>query len=334
MFDRAIARGLTARYYNSDLPFSAVWGARGATWTRPVAEYYADCAAGTLPNITFVDPPFRDGGGGDGMSADEHPLGDVRLGQAFMSDIVHAFIESPNWERGALFIVYDEWGGFFDHVRPPSVPDARRSSNIDKDFGQMGFRIPAVAVSPFAKRGAVSHQLCGFESIISLMTYRFGLGHLTTRDARANEHRLEHGLDEAELRAARPARPRSHRLGPCTLRRRRRARTASRPTRATSPRSRTWPSASASRPARARPTRSSASRLAAKSAALSTNTAAANQPRPTPPPPRDQYHCRYSRVLHVVLRPNGRGGTSSVEGLPGVRLFVALPLAEGQFAPM
>ena len=63
VFDRALGRGVTARYYNSDLPFSAVWGARGATWTRPVAEYYADCAAGTLANITIVDPPFRDGGG-------------------------------------------------------------------------------------------------------------------------------------------------------------------------------------------------------------------------------------------------------------------------------
>ena len=93
-----------------------------------------------------------------------------------MSDVVHAFIESPCWERGALFIVYDEWGGFFDHVRPPSVPDIRRSSNIDEDFGQMGYRIPAVSVSPFAKRGAVSHQLCGFESIIKLITYRYGLG--------------------------------------------------------------------------------------------------------------------------------------------------------------
>jgi phospholipase C len=196
LFDRALANNpanvpapglVTARYYNSDLPFSAVWGARGASWTRPIAEYYADCAAGTLPNITFVDPPFRDGGGGDGLSADEHPLGDVRLGQAFMSDVVHAFIESPNWERGALFIVYDEWGGFFDHVRPPSVPDVRRNAgNLDEDFGQMGFRIPAVVVSPYAKRGAVSHQLCGFESIIKLITYRYGLGNLTTRDARAN----------------------------------------------------------------------------------------------------------------------------------------------------
>jgi phospholipase C len=194
IFDRALANNpanvpapglLTARYYNSDLPFSATWGARGVPWTRPVADYYADCAAGTLPNVSFVDPPFRDGGGGDGMSADEHPLGDVRLGQAFMSDIVHAFIESPNWERGALFIVYDEWGGFFDHVRPPSVPDDRRSSNIDADFGLMGFRIPAVVISPYAQRNSVSHQLCGFESILKLITYRFGLGSLVTRHQRA-----------------------------------------------------------------------------------------------------------------------------------------------------
>ena len=114
-----------------------------------------------------------------------------------MSDVVHAFIESPNWERGALFIVYDEWGGFFDHVRPPSVPDARQSSNIDEDFGLMGFRIPAVAISPYARRGAVSHQSCGFESIIKLITYRFGLGSLTTRDARAQQHRRQHGLARA-----------------------------------------------------------------------------------------------------------------------------------------
>jgi phospholipase C len=94
IFDRALGRGVSARYYNSDLPFSAVWGARGATWTHPLAEYYADCALGRLPNLSFVDPPFRDGGGGDGISADEHPHGDVRLGQAWMADVVRAFVES------------------------------------------------------------------------------------------------------------------------------------------------------------------------------------------------------------------------------------------------
>ena len=190
IFDVALAKGLSARYYNSDLPFSAVWGPRAVPWTNPIARYYADCAAGTLPNITIVDPPFRDGGGFDGNSADEHPHGDVRLGQAFMSDVVHAFLESPNYERGALFVVYDEWGGFFDHVRPPSVPDDRQSSNLDEDFGQMGFRIPAVTVSPYTLKrksytARVDHGLYGFESILKMISYRFGLPALTKRVAEA-----------------------------------------------------------------------------------------------------------------------------------------------------
>ena len=183
-----------------------------------MAEYYADCAAGTLPNITFVDPPFRDGGGGDGISADEHPLGDVRLGQAFMSDVVHAFIESPNWERGALFIVYDEWGGFFDHVRPPSVPDARRSSNIDDDFGLMGFRIPAVAVSPFAtaRRGQPSAVRVRVDHQPDHLPLRARPPH-DPRRAGA-EHRQQHELDQARTSSG-PDLPDPDRIvsAPCTL---------------------------------------------------------------------------------------------------------------------
>jgi phospholipase C len=185
IFDRAMAHGLSARYYNSDLPFSAVWGTRGASWTSPIARYYADCAAGTLPNIAFVDPPFRDGGGGDGLSADEHPLGDVRLGQAFMADAVNAFIQSPNYRNGALFIIYDEWGGFFDHVRPPRVVDDLASRDLEEDFAQMGFRTPTVAVSPFTRnrtgRHRVDHGVYGHESILKLISYRFGLGFLNKR---------------------------------------------------------------------------------------------------------------------------------------------------------
>ena len=187
IFDLALESGLSARYYNSDLPFSAVWGARGATWTNKLERFYVECATGTLPNISIVDPPFRDGGGGDGVSADEHPHGDIRLGQAWMSDVIHAFMSSPNYQRGALFLVYDEWGGFFDHVRPPRVPDSRASRNLDEDWGQMGFRIPAVAISPYARksgnvRARVNHGTFGFESILKFITYRFGLGNLTVRD--------------------------------------------------------------------------------------------------------------------------------------------------------
>ena len=183
-----IPNALTARYYNSDLPFSATFGARGVSWTRPLAEYYADCAAGTLPNIAFVDPPFHDGGGFDGNSADEHPHGDVRLGQAWMADVVRAFTESPNYRRGALFVIYDEWGGFFDHVTPPSVPDDRQSPNLNEDFGQMGFRIPATVVSPWTRNRSrsgddlrVDHGVYGTESILKLILHRFGLDWDRTR---------------------------------------------------------------------------------------------------------------------------------------------------------
>jgi phospholipase C len=181
IFDRAEARGVSVRYYNSDLPVSALYGQRGLGWTQPIAQFYADAAAGELPNICFVDPPFVDGGGGDGTSADEHPHGDIRLGQAFMSDVAHAFMESPQYRRGVLFINYDEWGGFFDHVRPRRVPDDRSSRDLDEDFGLTGFRIPAVAVSPYARGGKVSHAFETHESILKLISYRFGLGHLNRR---------------------------------------------------------------------------------------------------------------------------------------------------------
>jgi phospholipase C len=224
IFDRAIGRGVSARYYASDLPFSAVWGARGATWTNPITRFYADCAAGTLPSISFVDPPFRDGGGGDGLSADEHPLGDVRLGQAFMADVVNAFVSSPCYRRGALFVIYDEWGGFFDHVRPPSVPDDRASADLDENFGQMGFRIPALAVSPFARgkrKNAtgfrVDHGAYGHESILKLIAYRFGLGDLNLRMARARNIGLSFDWEHADFEPPALPDPPEVATAPCAL---------------------------------------------------------------------------------------------------------------------
>jgi phospholipase C len=223
IFDRALANGLSARYYASDLPFSAVWGPRGATWTNPITRFYADCAAGTLPNVAFVDPPFRDGGGGDGLSADEHPLGDVRLGQAFMADVVNAFVTSPNYRRGAMFVIYDEWGGFFDHVLPPHVPDDRASADLFEDFGQMGFRIPALAVSPFARGKStrsgfrVDHGAYGHESILKLISYRFGLGDLTLRQSAARNIGLSFDWAHPDFDAPALPDPPEVATAPCSL---------------------------------------------------------------------------------------------------------------------
>ncbi len=181
IFDRAEAHGISVGYYSIDLPFALLYGVRALNWIRPVSQFYADAAAGTLPNICFVDPAFLDGGGGDGLSGDEHPHGDIRIGQAYQSDVVGAFVDSPQWHRGVIFANYDEWGGFFDHVSPVKVPDDRESPILWRDFGRTGFRIPGIMVSPYARRNHVGHQTVTHESILKLISYRFRLGWLNRR---------------------------------------------------------------------------------------------------------------------------------------------------------
>jgi phospholipase C len=179
--------GVSNRYFFNDVPVSALWGAKRLASSGSIAEYYARCASGTLPHVSYVDPNFAGSvGEGPGLSGDEHPHGDVRAGQAFMADVVHAFMESPQFKRGALFITYDEWGGFFDHVPAPRVPDQRNDSDINKDFGLMGFRVPTIAVSPWVRRGNVEHSIYGFESILKMICYRFGIPPLNLRVAEAN----------------------------------------------------------------------------------------------------------------------------------------------------
>jgi phospholipase C len=184
IFNALSQKGVSNHYYFTDIPVSALWGEPGLKRSSQVQTFYEQASSGTLPALSFVDPSFN--GEDQGTSGDEHPHGDVRVGQAFVADIVHAFMESPQWKRGALFVVYDEWGGFFDHVVPPRVPDLRASGNLANDFGQMGFRIPAVVVSPYARRGHVDHSIYGFESILKMIRYRYGLSPLTPRDLYAN----------------------------------------------------------------------------------------------------------------------------------------------------
>ncbi len=177
--------GVSHQYYYVDIPFSSLWGSAGLSRSSQVQDFYEQAAAGTLPQVCYIDPSFA--GEDQGISADEHPLSDVRVGQAFAADVIHACMESPQWPRMAVFCIYDEWGGFFDHVVPPRVPDIRASTNPNKDFGQMGFRIPATLISPYARRGYVDHSIYGFESILKMIRYRFGISEpLTTRDLFAN----------------------------------------------------------------------------------------------------------------------------------------------------
>jgi hypothetical protein len=119
----------------------------------------------------------------------------MRAGQAFSHNIVKAVVSSPVWPRTAMFLNYDEWGGFFDSVkRPPRMPDIRGTSTDpggDEDFGQLGFRVPCTVMSPYSRRGALASKLApkkrfyDHTSILKFIEWRFGLAALTDRDAAA-----------------------------------------------------------------------------------------------------------------------------------------------------
>ena len=169
---------------------------------------------------------------------DDHPHADIRSGQAFMEQIYRAVTQGPQWERTALIFNYDEWGGFFDHVRPsraPIPPADRLAGDLD---GLRGFRVPCLLVSPHARREHVSHKLYDHTSILRMIERRWSLKPLTVRDART------HDLGQ-ELTGPRGSRRRSSRFpkgpfgGACPRSRRRRRRP--RPSRG--PRRRPAPSA-------------------------------------------------------------------------------------------
>jgi phospholipase C len=191
IFERLDAAGVTWKVYASDLAFALLYAyvqAHSAN-VRPIAEYYTDAAAGALPQVTFVDPIFF---GDETNQNDEHPPNNVQLGQAFVAGIVQALFTSPNWSDAALFITYDEHGGFYDHVPPPPacVPDATppnlQPNDVVAAFDRFGIRVPFVVVSPFARKRYVSHTPTDQTSVLRFIETRFDLAALTNRDANAD----------------------------------------------------------------------------------------------------------------------------------------------------
>jgi phospholipase C len=152
-------------------------------------DFYADAAAGTLANVTFVDPNLRDEwGGGD----DFHPPGDMQRGEQWLAQVVDAVVHSPQWPHTALFVTFDEHGGIYDHVTPPKAcaPDDI-APMVDPgqdphDFAIYGFRVPLIAISPYAKPHYVSHVVSDHTSILRFVEARFKLPAMTRRDANAD----------------------------------------------------------------------------------------------------------------------------------------------------
>ena len=129
------------------------------------ASFLEDAADGNLQPVSWIDPDF--GITKRAESNDDHPPADVRRGQALVRQVCNAVMEGPQWDRSLVLVVYDEHGGFFDHVPPPVADDDH------PDMRRYGVRVPALVVSPFVPAGSVGRVTFDHTSIIRTILERF-----------------------------------------------------------------------------------------------------------------------------------------------------------------
>ena len=111
---------------------------------QPVDNFYAAARAGSLPAVSWVVPSWE---------VSEHPQSQISFGQSYVTSLINAIMTGPAWGSTAIFLAWDDWGGFYDHVAPPSV-----------DINGYGLRVPAMVISPYAREGTVDHQTLSFDA--------------------------------------------------------------------------------------------------------------------------------------------------------------------------
>jgi len=146
-----------------------------AVWNDPnqqsrlvdAGNFLLDAQAGNLPQVSWVIP--------SGVMS-EHPPNLISAGQTWVTSLVNGVMQSPNWNDSAIFICWDDWGGFYDHVTPPVV-----------DQYGLGIRVPCMVISPYARQGYVDHKTYSFESWLKIVEERFGVMPMTARDNHADD---------------------------------------------------------------------------------------------------------------------------------------------------
>jgi phospholipase C len=179
LFDRMDQAGIIWGAYADGEPFDGALG-----WSRDDPRVHRGAAfmeglrEGRLPEVAFVD--------GLGEIEDEHPPGNVQVGEAWTRAIYEAAVASPLWPSLALIWTYDEAGGFADHVPPPQHACIARPVPEDAAFEELGVRVPLVVVSPYARSHHVSHVVHDHTAITRLIEAIYDLPALTARDANSD----------------------------------------------------------------------------------------------------------------------------------------------------
>jgi phospholipase C len=167
--------GISNNNYYSDVAWR--WGALPAllfSGTEGINGFFDKAASGDLEEVVIIDPSYT--------SNDDHPSHSILLGQALIGMVYQALASSPLWERCLLVITYDEHGGFYDHVPPPTTPDP-----VGAEFQQQGFRVPTVVVGPHVRKGCVVHTVFDHASFPATVTRKFGLPEMNGRAAGVND---------------------------------------------------------------------------------------------------------------------------------------------------
>ncbi len=203
IFDRVHGAGLRSGYYHWGEPMTGLFqSGRYDDITHPIAKFYDDAKAGTLPNVTFVEPDYTTVAEFLGTSNDYHPHGNIQVGEGYVAQIYEALRKSPQWERMVFVVNFDENGGFYDHVVPPTVKDDNVNPNPGPhpDYKRLGFRVPCIAMGPFAPKKIETGGPYEHCSILRMIEWRWGLEPMSARDANAKN--LAEALDFATRRNA------------------------------------------------------------------------------------------------------------------------------------
>ncbi len=198
IFDRLNQYGISWKDYYADLPTCALFepvflGNRSKA--VHMTQFFADAASGSLPAFSLIDPY-------DNFSEED---GDISVGEGYAALFIDAVMRGPAWDKTALFWVYDEHGGWYDHVPPqPAVKPDNVAPNLEPGdlpgaYDYTGFRVPCCVVSAWSKKDYVSHQTFDHTSILKFVETKWNLPALTYRDA--NAHNM---LDFFDLTAKRP----------------------------------------------------------------------------------------------------------------------------------